>query len=144
MTNSQRQWLHSSVGYSVAPVSQGHGFKPRWSPEIFGLLYAIAKIAFITARIIASLDFISAVHIWSISYIISSLIIYTLRRMRELGVIMQVFLQIVAFSLQTDGSGRPVLTKRKRPLVRYIELYSVLDFLQITIESNSFMSFSTP
>ena len=30
--------------------------------------------AFITARIIASLDFISAVHIWSISYIISSLI----------------------------------------------------------------------
>ena len=32
------------------------------------------KNAFITARIIASLDFISAVHIWSISYIISSLI----------------------------------------------------------------------
>ena len=28
---------------------------------------------------------------------------------------MQVFLQIVAFSLQTDGSGRPVLTKGKRP-----------------------------
>ena len=36
-----------------------------------------------------------------------------LGRMR--GVIMQVFLQIVAFSLQTDGSGRPVLTKGKRP-----------------------------
>ena len=32
-------------------------FKPRWSPEIFRLLYAIAKIAFITARIIASLNF---------------------------------------------------------------------------------------
>ena len=28
---------------------------------------------------------------------------------------MQVFLQIVSFSLQTDGSGRPVLTKGKRP-----------------------------
>ena len=52
---------------------RGHGFKPRWSPEFFRLLYAIAKIAFITATIIASLDFISAVHIWFISYIISSL-----------------------------------------------------------------------
>ena len=28
---------------------------------------------------------------------------------------MQVFIQIAAFSLQTDGSGRPVLTKGKRP-----------------------------
>ena len=28
---------------------------------------------------------------------------------------MQVFIQIVLFSLQTDGSGRPVLTKGKRP-----------------------------
>ena len=28
---------------------------------------------------------------------------------------MQVFLQIVAFSLQIIGSGRPVLTKGKRP-----------------------------
>ena len=28
---------------------------------------------------------------------------------------MQVFLQIVAFSLQLDGSGRPVLPKGKRP-----------------------------
>ena len=28
---------------------------------------------------------------------------------------MQVLLEIVAFSLQNDGSGRPVLTKRKRP-----------------------------
>ena len=28
---------------------------------------------------------------------------------------MQVLNQIVAFSLQTDGSGRPVLTKGKRP-----------------------------
>ena len=28
---------------------------------------------------------------------------------------MQVFLEIVGFSLQTDGSGRLVLTKGKRP-----------------------------
>ena len=26
-TSSQRRWLHSSVGQSVAPVSRGHGFK---------------------------------------------------------------------------------------------------------------------
>ena len=32
--------------------------------------------------------------------------------------IMQVFLQMVAFSLQSDGSGRPVLTKGKRPVIR--------------------------
>ena len=31
---------------------------------------------------------------------------------------MQVFLQMVAFSLQSDGSGRPVLTKGKRPKTR--------------------------
>ena len=49
---------------SVASVSRGHRFKPGWSPEIFRLLYAIAKIAFITANIIVSLDFISAVHIY--------------------------------------------------------------------------------
>ena len=56
MTSSQCQWLHSSVGQSVAPVSRGHGFKPRWSPEFFRRPYPIAKIASITARIIASLD----------------------------------------------------------------------------------------
>ena len=33
------------------------------NPEFFRLLYAIAKIALITAKIIASLDFISTVHI---------------------------------------------------------------------------------
>ena len=42
------------------------------SPGFFRLLYAIAKIAFLTAKFIASLDFISAVHIWFISYTISS------------------------------------------------------------------------
>ena len=35
--------------------------------------------------------------------------IYSSGRMR--GIIVQVFLQIVVFSFQTDGSGRPVLTK---------------------------------
>ena len=51
--------------------------KPRWSPEFFRLLCAIAKIAFITARIIASLDFISAVHIlihFMYHFIVDSLI----------------------------------------------------------------------
>ena len=38
-----------------------NGFNPR---EFFRLLYAIAEIAFITARIIASLDFISAVRMF--------------------------------------------------------------------------------
>ena len=33
---------------------------------------------------------------------------------------MQVFLQIVAFSLKTDESGRPVLTKRKAPSISEI------------------------
>ena len=33
------QWLHSSVGWSVAPVSRGHGFQPGWSPDSFRLLY---------------------------------------------------------------------------------------------------------
>ena len=31
----------------------------------------------------------------------------------------QVFLQIVAFCLQNDGSGQPVLTKGKRPKIYY-------------------------
>ena len=49
--------------------------REAWKIQDFnGLLYAIVKIAFITAKIIASLDFISAVHIWFISYTISSLI----------------------------------------------------------------------
>ena len=39
--------------------------------------------------------------------------IYSSRRIR--GNVMQVFLQMVAFSLQNDVSGRPVLTKGKHP-----------------------------
>ena len=53
---------YMNCGYEimcVAPVSRSHGFKPRWSPEFFRLLYAIAKLAFITARIIASLDILA-------------------------------------------------------------------------------------
>ena len=51
---STMKWYMKWIIYGTA------GFKPRWSPEFFRLLYAIAKIAFITARIIASLDFIYA------------------------------------------------------------------------------------
>ena len=36
------------------------------------------------------------------------------RRTRMRGIIMQAFVQTVALSLQTDRSGRPVLTKGKR------------------------------
>ena len=39
---------------------------------------------------------------------------------------MQMFLQIVAFSLQTDGSGRPVLTKFMESTLR-LEGHLVLD-----------------
>ena len=52
--------------------------------------------------------------------------IYSSRRMP--GIIVQVFLQIVAFSLQTDRSGRPVLTKRKRPLDSTTDVGPVLTF----------------
>ena len=45
----------------------------QWTADMKSIGIA-GEIAFITARIIASLDFISAVHILSISYIISSLI----------------------------------------------------------------------
>ena len=54
-------WERGWVGDSVAPESVDRRFKPRWNPEFFSLLYAIAKIAFITVTIIASLDFISTV-----------------------------------------------------------------------------------
>ena len=49
---------------SVAPVFQGHGFKPRWSPEFFRLLYTIAEIAFITTMIIAYLIANLQFYIW--------------------------------------------------------------------------------
>ena len=61
MINFHLVWLHSSVSLSVAPASQGHGFKLHFSHEFFKLLYAIARIVFIAARVIASLDLISTV-----------------------------------------------------------------------------------
>ena len=42
------------------------GSNPNKVLKFSGFIYAIAKIAFTTARIIASLDFISTVHIWSL------------------------------------------------------------------------------
>ena len=57
MISSQLQWLSSSIDYSVAPESRGHGFKPRSSPAFFRLLCAIVKIAFMTARIIDSIGY---------------------------------------------------------------------------------------
>ena len=58
---------------SVATASWGHGYKPRWSPEFFRLLYAIAKIEFITARIIVTHDFTFTVqYMIYLIYIISS------------------------------------------------------------------------
>ena len=66
--------------YAVGP-GLSHRIRPvnLFSSDVeldspFRLLNAIAKIALITAKIIASLDFISAVHIGFISYTISSLI----------------------------------------------------------------------
>ena len=46
---------------SVTSASRGHGFKPSWSSGSFRFLYAVAKIAVITSRIIALVDFISVV-----------------------------------------------------------------------------------
>ena len=56
MTSFCCLWLHISVDL------RGHRLKPYWSPEFFGIFYAIAKIVFITVRITASLDFIFPVH----------------------------------------------------------------------------------
>ena len=62
-------WNVGSVG--VAPVSRGHGFKPRWSPDFFRLLFVIAWIAFKTAMIMAYLISNPQLNIWNISYITS-------------------------------------------------------------------------
>ena len=63
MTSSQRQWLH--VAKLVRESHRNRevtGSNPVEVLNFFRLLYAIVKIAFITAKIIVSLDFISAVH----------------------------------------------------------------------------------
>ena len=49
----------------LEPALQGHRLKPHGSLQFFRLLYAIAKIAFIAARIIALPDFILAVQYMS-------------------------------------------------------------------------------
>ena len=46
---------------------------------------------------------------------------------------MKVFLQIVAFSLQTDGSGRPVLTKGKRHCSPRINVKNMIRPREITL-----------
>ena len=72
LTCFQRQWLHSLVGKAVAPVSRGHGFKPRWSPEFFsGFCTQLHKLRSLR-RSFLHFHFISAVHIWFISYIINT------------------------------------------------------------------------
>ena len=63
MNSSQRQWLH--IAQLVRASHRNRevtGSNPVEVLNFFRLLYAIVKIAFITAKIIASLDFISAVH----------------------------------------------------------------------------------
>ena len=39
ISTSQHHWLHSSVGWSVPPISRRNRFKPCWSPDIFRFLY---------------------------------------------------------------------------------------------------------
>ena len=95
------KWPAPNVSDFIAPlVRASHryrevtGSNPVEVLNFFRLLCTIAKIAFITNRIIASLDFISAVHMWFISYIISSLnkYWYTVLRKRTrtfLGIVHQ-------------------------------------------------------
>ena len=57
---------------SIAPVSRGHGFKPHWSPEFFsGFFMQLHKLHSLR-RSFLHFHFISAVHIWFISYIINT------------------------------------------------------------------------
>ena len=70
LTCSQCQWLHSSVGRASHQKSRGHGFKPRWSPEFCsGFFTQLHKLRSLR-RSFLYFHFISAVHIWFISYII--------------------------------------------------------------------------
>ena len=55
LTCSQRQWLHSSVGRASHRYREVTGSSPVEVLNFFRLLYAIAKIAIITARIILHL-----------------------------------------------------------------------------------------
>ena len=55
LTCSQRQWLHSSVGRASHRYREVTGSSPVEVLNFFRLLYAIVKIAIITARIILHL-----------------------------------------------------------------------------------------
>ena len=55
LTCSQRQWLHSSVGRASHRYREVTGSSPVEVLNFFRLLYAIAKIAIVTARIILHL-----------------------------------------------------------------------------------------
>ena len=55
LTCSQRQWLHSSVGRASHRYREVTGSSPVEVLNFFRLLYAIAKNAIITARIILHL-----------------------------------------------------------------------------------------
>ena len=71
-TCSQRQWLHSSVGKALHWYREVTGSKPRWSPEFFsGFFTQLHKLRSLR-RSFLHFHFISAVHIWFISYIIST------------------------------------------------------------------------
>ena len=53
-----------------------HGFKPRWSPEFFSGFFTQLHKLHSLRRSFLHLHFISAVHIWFISYIINMQKIY--------------------------------------------------------------------
>ena len=57
--------------YHFTSIPRGHGFKPRWSPDYFRLLFAIARIAFKTAMVMAYLISNPQFNIWNISCITS-------------------------------------------------------------------------
>ena len=67
-------WKKFRTSTGFEPVTSRYrcdalGFKPRWSPEFFfRLLYAIALNCVHNCEDHPSLDFITAVHIWFISY----------------------------------------------------------------------------
>ena len=65
--NDHHLWLHDSVG-ALHQHCEVTSSNPCWNPKFFRPLYVIAKIGFKTARIIASLDFVSP-GIWLISWI---------------------------------------------------------------------------
>ena len=86
------------TNWAMKPLTLGAGH--LWVPMFpWGMnekfrTYEIAKIKFITAWIIASLDFISAVHIWFVSYIISSFMLEVLGSF-QLSVVKQIPKQLL-------------------------------------------------